>query len=121
MKMLRGLFLLATVSLLTTTVLAQAYQLTVSRVEVDYSASMPTNIYIYGEHFGAGLPSVKLDGTALQVINNVGGRIVAHVPNTRSWDAGTYLLEVSIGNGIPKNGTFDVAIGTQGPTGVSGP
>lgn len=118
--MLKGISSLIFTAVFCTAVMAHHSDLTVSRVEIEYAGNMPMTLYIFGSGFGHGLPRVKLDGTKLLVVSNVDGRIVANLPNTRSWNAGTYLLRVTSSNGN-RDDSFDVTIGAEGPAGDPGP
>lgn len=120
-----------TLTLLLTMVLAFLYQpalgqkddksVEITFVEVIYNGPIPTTLTIHGKNFGNELPEVRLDGTELTAISNTGNQIIANIPVARLFGAGSYLLEVSVGNGKNKNGSFNVTLGTQGPQGDTGP
>lgn len=84
--------------------------------------SRPTNLNIYGSNFGssASAISVTLAGTPLT------GVVLGAAPNTQiisavipagNWLAGTYLLNVAVGN---KSVSSDVTFGAQGAVGSQG-
>jgi hypothetical protein len=76
------------------------------------------HIYVAGVNFGAG-PTVFLGGLPLGgvSVNSAGTDITAINPG---FPAGTYLLHVSRGNGVPDNGTFNLTIGAVGAVGATG-
>ena len=95
--------------------------LVITFVEVTYNGPIPTMLTIHGQNFGNELPEVTLDGTEITAISNVGDQIIATIPPTRLFGAGSYLLEVSVGKNNKENGSFDLTLGTQGPKGETGP
>lgn len=94
---------------------ASAQHLLIQRVFVDDANDQ---MKIYGQDFGPGAPSVTLEGIPLAVIAHDDSEIVVAIPADVT--PGTYLVNVSKGNGTSKQDSFNVAFGTQGPQGEQG-
>ena len=96
---------------------ASTNQVTVNKTTIDYVLN---KITIIGANFGPSTPSVTLQNTPLsvQTYNSGTGTIVASLPGPLN--PGTYLLAVTTTTGTPATGTFDVAYGSNGPTGPTG-
>lgn len=91
----------------------------ITLVEVIYNGVIAESLTIHGSSFGNELPEIYLDGTELTAVSNTGEQIIANLPQTRLFSAGSYRLVISFG----KNNsvfTFDITLGTQGPQGEVG-
>ena len=96
-------------------------QLVVNKVSANLAAS-PATILIEGSNFGSS-PVVSM-GTAgggttgLVVVSATDTAIVANLATTNQ---GTYVLQVSRGNGATQNFSTDLTLGAAGPVGPQGP
>lgn len=79
-------------------------------------------LYISGENFGGGVPTVFLGRFAISVSSHTGGAIQAVLP--QGITDGQYLLSVSAGNGPGQSDAIPFIVGVldpQGPQGSMGP
>lgn len=116
----RTCWLFACCALFVTAVFAQRdpspkNQLLVTSAAVDYGVG---KLYVNGANFGSGIPAVKLNGTAVQVLTATPTSIIAIIPPGIA--PGSYLLTVQSGNGATEFDAFNVTIGTAGPQGPAG-
>lgn len=92
-------------------------QLVVKRVELSDDLS---EAYIYGVNFDNGTPPmVQLGGVDQLIFSSTDDQIVVSLQSNLL--SGSYLLNVSTGISVNQNDAFEVAIGTTGPKGDSGP
>jgi hypothetical protein len=94
--------------------------LVISRVEVQYAATVPIQLKIYGENFGATAPVVKFGGDILSIQSSTDTLVIADIPQNVVWNPGTYLLTVSQSDDLAVNDSFNVALGEIGPAGPQG-
>jgi hypothetical protein len=92
-------------------------QLVVTNVDVDYVGGQ---FYIYGSHFGAAAPIVKLAGMSLLLRQNQDTALVVAVPSAFLRSPGSYLLTVSAGSEPTRNDAFYLTLGAAGPQGPKG-
>jgi hypothetical protein len=79
-------------------------------------------LYISGENFGGGVPTIFLSRFAILVSSHTGGAIQAVLP--QGITDGQYLLSVSAGNGPGQSDAIPFIVGVldpQGPQGSMGP
>ena len=97
---------------------AQAAQAASAPTIVSAVANFQTNqLSITGMNFGAGLPKVMLDGSALQVVSHSATTAVATLLN--GTNPGAYLLTLTNTTDNLKT-SFDVTLGVAGPQGPQG-
>jgi hypothetical protein len=82
------------------------------------TATSPGTLTITGQNFGDAVPSIALDGTALQVASFTDTVLVAFLPNNLA--PGSYQLEVTTQAKKNNIAEFDATIGAAGPRGLPG-
>jgi Collagen triple helix repeat (20 copies)/IPT/TIG domain len=79
----------------------------------------PGTITIKGQNFGSAIPTVTLDGLALEVASFTDTVVVAFLPNAVA--PGSYALEVVTQAKKNNIADFDATVGVGGPPGPTGP
>jgi hypothetical protein len=82
------------------------------------TTTSPGTLTITGQNFGDAVPSIALDGTALQVASFTDTVLVAFLPNNLA--PGSYQLEVTTQAKKNNIAEFDATIGAAGPQGPTG-
>jgi hypothetical protein len=95
---------------------ASTHEPRIDRVEIDETTN---RMKIIGVNFSGSELTVTIEGNDLHIISCNPTEIQVYLPAGTT--PGTYLLRVSIGNRNPKEDTFNVAVGAQGPRGEPGP
>jgi hypothetical protein len=92
-------------------------RVSITSASINYSSGVLT---VVGTNLGQA-PTVLLGRIALSNVSSNGTILTATVPTGVLTTPGTYLLTVTRGASVTDTGTFEVAIGAQGPQGPSGP